>query len=224
MIPIIISDGHPFSRLGLKAYINQFPNFKVIGDTSCISEALVLAKILKPQVMIVDMDTPGMSGLGKQDFVFKDCADCKIITLLHFDDEKTIMQALHSGVKGLLLKSGETSELAEAIEKVSNNEEFYCRKAIETLISHFVTAKPKAKPPLMFNSFSEREMEIIKLICNQNTAKEIGGKLYISEKTVDFHRQKIIEKMQVSNIIGLVVYAIKNGLVDIKELSHEMNK
>lgn len=219
MITIIILDGYPFSRLGLKAYINQFPNFKVIGEASCRDEAVALAKKLKPQIMVVDMEAPGMISLEKPNSVFKDCPNCKIITLLHAKDEKNIMQTLHSGVKGVLLKSGETSELSQAIEKAYNDEEFYCRDAIEAIIHHFANGRLKVKSQLMFDGFSEREMEIIKLICNQKTAKEIGAQLYISEKTVDFHRQKIIERMQVSNIVGLVVYAIKKGLVEIKDLN-----
>jgi DNA-binding NarL/FixJ family response regulator len=221
MITIIILDGYPFSRLGLKAYINQFPNFKVVGEASCRDEAVALAKKLKPQIMIVDMEASGIIGSEKPDAIFKDCSDCKIITLSRFENEKNIVEMLQSGVTGLLLKSGETSELAQAIEKAYNNEEFYCRKAIEAIIRHFTYGTPKVKPQFTFNGFSEREMEIIKLICNQKTAKEIGGELYISEKTVDFHRQKIIEKMHVSNIIGLVVYAITKGLVDVKELNQE---
>jgi len=141
-----------------------------------------------------------------------------VIALSRFDKENDIMDMLKAGSKGLLLKSGDMDELSQALEKVWNGEEYYSRKAVEVIIQRFARGNPDVKSLLKVPGFSERELEIIKLICQQKTAKEIAQILFVSEKTVDFHRQKIIEKMNVKNITGLVVYAIKKGLVNMNEL------
>jgi DNA-binding NarL/FixJ family response regulator len=218
MITIVIVDDYPFFRLGLKEYLSQHQQFKVVGEAATGNEAIALAETLKPQIMIMDVDMPGMNGVDATNAILKDHPDIKIIALSRFDHENDIMEMLKAGSKGLLLKSGEMDELPHAIEKVLNNEEFYSRKAVEVIIHRFAKGNPDVKTLLKVPGFSERELEIVKLICRQKTAKEIGQQLYISEKTVDFHRQKIIEKMNVKNIIGLVVYAIRKGLVDIEEL------
>lgn len=218
MITIIIADGCPFSRLGLKTYLNQFPDFRVIGEATSHNEVIELTKVLKPQVLIIDMDAIGLNGLSELNMIFKDYSDCKVIVLSRFESERNIIEILQSEVKGLLLKSGEMNELTQALEKACNNSEYYSRKIVEVVIRHFVRGNREIKPPLTFHNFTQREIEIIKLVCNQKTARQIGQQLYISEKTVDFHRQKIIEKMDVRNIIGLVIYAIREGIVDIKEL------
>ncbi|MFA6058812.1 MAG: response regulator transcription factor [Taibaiella sp.] len=218
MITIIIVDGCPFSRLGLKTYLNQFSDFRVIGEATSHDQAIELTKVLRPRILIIDMDAIGLNGLNEMNVIVKDYSDCKLIVLSRFENEKNIIEILQSEVKGLLLKSGEMNELAEAVEKVCNNSEYYSRKIIEVVVHHFVRGNREIKPPLVSYNFTQREIEIIKLVCSQKTAKQIGQQLYISEKTVDFHRQKIIEKMDVRNIIGLVVYAIRKGIVDIKEL------
>lgn len=218
MITIVIVDDYPFFRLGLKEYLSQNQNFKIIGEASTGAEAIILAEKLKPAIVIMDVDMPGTNGIEATTAILKANPDIKVIALSRFDKENEIMEMLKAGSKGLLLKSGEMEELLHAIDKVLNNEEFYSRKAVEAIIQRFAKGNPDVKSLLKIPGFSDRELGIIKLICQQKTAREIGQILFISEKTVDFHRQKIIEKMNVKNIIGLVVFAIKKGLVSIDEL------
>jgi DNA-binding NarL/FixJ family response regulator len=218
MITIVIVDDHPFFRLGIKEYLSQYQNYKVVGEVGTGAEAIELAESLNPHIMIMDVDMPGTNGIDATNIILKNNPDVKIIALSRFEKENDIMDMLKAGSKGLLLKSGDAEELLHAIEKVLKDEEFYSRKAVEVIIHRFARGNPDVKSLLRIPGFSDREMEIIKLICQQKTAKEIGQILFVSEKTVDFHRQKIIEKMNVKNIIGLVVFAIKKGLVSIDEL------
>jgi len=218
MITIIIVDDYPFFRLGLKEYLAHNQALKVVGEAGNGVEAIALAEKLKPSVVIMDVDMPGTNGIEATTAILKANPDIKIVALSRFDNESEIMEMLKAGAKGLLLKSGEMDELLHAINKVMNNEEFYSRKAVEAIIQRFAKGNPDVKSLLKVPGFSDRELGIIKLICEQKTAKEIGQILFISEKTVDFHRQKIIEKMNVKNIIGLVVFAIKKGMVSIDEL------
>jgi DNA-binding NarL/FixJ family response regulator len=218
MITIIIVDPFPFFRMGVREYLSQNQNFKIVGETGSGTEAIAMAENLRPDIIIMEVNVNGIGGVDAASTIIKNNPDIKIIALSCFDNEEDIMEMLKAGAKGLLLKSGETDELLHAIEKVQNNEEFYSRKAVEAIIHRFAKGNPDVKTLLKPPGFSDRELGIIKLICEQKTAKEIGQVLFISEKTVDFHRQKVIEKMNVKNIIGLVVFAIKKGLVRIDEL------
>lgn len=219
MIHILLVDDYPFFRMGLKKFLSQYKEYKVIGDTGIGTEALDLAQKLNPDVIIMGVDILGKNSHESIYHILKQNPDTKVIVFSSFENENDIMEILKAGSKGLLSKSGEMDELILALDKVLNNEEYYSRKAVEVIIRRFAKGNPDVKTLLKTPGFSDRELEIIKHICHQRTAREIGQLLFISEKTVDFHRQKIIEKMNAKNIIGLVVFAIKKGLVDIEELT-----
>ena len=218
MIEILIVDDHPIFRLGLKEFLSHKQHYKVVGEAGTGDEAIELAKNLNPNIIIMDTDLPKTNGIDATTQILKQNSAVKVIALSHFDNDSEVMEMLKAGSKGLIFKSGDMDEVIHAIEKVSGNEEFYSKEAVEVIINRFAKGNPEVKTLLKIPGFSDREMDIIKLVCLQKTAKEIGNLLFISEKTVDFHRQKIIEKMSVKNIIGLVLYAIKNGLVNINDL------
>ncbi len=218
MIEILIVDDHPIFRLGLKEFLSHKQHYKVVGEAGTGDEAIELAKNLNPHIIIMDTDLPKTNGIDATTQILKHNSTIKVIALSHFDNDSEVMEMLKAGSKGLIFKSGDMEEVILAIEKVSANEEFYSKEAVEVIINRFAKGNPEVKTLLKIPGFSDREMDIIKLVCLQKTAKEIGNLLFISEKTVDFHRQKIIEKMSVKNIIGLVLYAIKNGLVNINDL------
>lgn len=218
MIEILIVDDHPIFRLGLKEFLSHKQRYKVVGEAGTGEEAIELAKSLSPNIIIMDTDLPKTNGIDATTQIIKQNTGIKVIALSHFDNENEVMEMLKAGSKGLIFKSGDMEEVIQAIDKVSGNEEFYSKEAVEVIINRFAKGNPEVKTLLKIPGFSDREMDIIKLVCLQKTAKEIGNLLFISEKTVDFHRQKIIEKMSVKNIIGLVLYAIKNGLVNINDL------
>jgi DNA-binding NarL/FixJ family response regulator len=218
MIEILIVDDHPIFRLGLKEFLSHKQHYKVVGEAGTGDEAIELAKNLNPNIIIMDTDLPKTNGIDATTQILKQNNTIRVIALSHFDNDSEVMEMLKAGSKGLIFKSGDMEEVILAIEKVSCNEEFYSKEAVEVIINRFAKGNPEVKTLLKIPGFSDREMDIIKLVCLQKTAKEIGNLLFISEKTVDFHRQKIIEKMAVKNIIGLVLYAIKNGLVNINDL------
>lgn len=218
MIGILIVDDHPIFRLGLREFLHQRPEYKVIGEAGTGDEAIELARTLKPDIIIMDTDLPRTNGIDATNQILRYNPAIKVIALSHFDRDEEVMEMLKAGSKGLIFKTGDMDEVIHALEKVRNNEEFYSKEAVEVIINRFAKGNPDVKTFLKIPGFSDREMDIIRLVCMQKTAREIGLVLFISEKTVDFHRQKIIEKMNVKNIIGLVVYSIKNGLVNIDEL------
>ena len=135
-----------------------------------------------------------------------------IIGLSMFDEDDLIIDMLEAGAKGYLLKNSDKTEIVEAIAAVYNDNPYYCKNTSRKLTQ--MIARSKFNPYTHKNKieFSEREKEIIELICREYTNKEIGEQLFISTRTVEGHRLKILEKMDVKNTVGLVVYAIKHNL------------
>ena len=138
--------------------------------------------------------------------------DMGIIGLSMYDEDELIVDMLEAGAKGYLIKNAGKEQITEAIKTVYNQDPYYCKTTshkLATMIaqSRFNPYKKNAKA-----TFSDREKEIIELICQEHSNKEIGDKLFISVRTVEWHRLKILEKMNVKNTVGLVIYAIKNGI------------
>ncbi|RYE19102.1 MAG: response regulator transcription factor, partial [Sphingobacteriales bacterium] len=124
MITFVIVDDYPFFRLGLKEYLCQNQNFKIVGEAGTGLEGIALAQTLKPDIVIMDVDMPGTNGIEATNVILKSNPEIKVIALSRFDNEDEIMEMLKAGSKGLLLKSGEMDELLHAIDKVMGNEEF----------------------------------------------------------------------------------------------------
>lgn len=217
MADILIADNEPIFRIGLKEFL-QKSNYKVLAEASSGEEAISMTEELKPATVIIDAHLPKTNGIDATVRILRQNPTVRVIALSRFETDQEVMDMLRAGAKGLLFKTGEADELLQALHKVAENEEYYSKDAVRIIINRFARGNSEVRDLLRLPGFSERETDIIRLICMQKTAKEIGQELFISEKTVDFHRQKIIEKMDVRNIIGLVLYAIKNGLVNIADL------
>jgi two-component system response regulator NreC len=156
---------------------------------------------------------PVMDGIEATKKIIEQFPDLGIIGLSMFDDDELIIEMLEAGARGYLIKNAGKEQITEAIRTVYNNEPYYCKTTSSKLTnmiakSRFNPYKRSAKA-----EFTDREKEIIELICQEMTNKEIGDKLFLSVRTVEGHRLKILEKMNVKNTVGLVVYAIKNGIV-----------
>jgi DNA-binding NarL/FixJ family response regulator len=156
---------------------------------------------------------PVMDGIEATKKIIEHFPGIGIICLSMYDDDELIIEMLEAGAIGYLIKNAGKEQITEAIRTVYNNEPYYCKTTSHKLTK--MIAKSRFNPYKKNSKveFSEREKEIIELICEQFTNKEIGDKLFISVRTVEGHRLKILEKMNVKNTVGLVVYAMKNGIV-----------
>jgi DNA-binding NarL/FixJ family response regulator len=159
---------------------------------------------------------PVMDGIASTKIVSEKYPSVNIIALSMFDQDNLIIDMLEAGAKGYLLKNADKKEILEAIKSVYNNKPYYCRTTSAKLAK--LISKSKFNP---YNKnekpiFSAKEIEIIQLICQENTNKEIGIKLFLSPRTVEGYRLKILEKMNVKSTAGIVIYAVKNGLYTLK--------
>src|ERR1700744_306439 len=215
-IRLVIADDHEIFRDGSALMLSRQKNMTLAGQASDGAQLLTLARETQPDVVLADIKMPHMDGIEATKALLKEFPDLKIIALSMFSEENLIVEMLEAGAKGYLLKNADKQEILDAIASVMQNQEYYCRDTSVTLASMIVKSSFSRKKEVV--EFSDRELEIIKLICKQFTAQEMGESLFLSRRTVEGYRTRILEKMNVKNTAGVVIYALKNKLISEKEL------
>ncbi len=211
-IKVVIADDHEIFRDGLKLMLQKQKDITVVGEATDGKELIELVKLTLPDVIITDVKMPNMDGANATIYLTEHYPSIGIIALTMFDEEELIIDMLEAGAKGYLLKNADKSEIIEAVHTVANNQPHYCRLTSHKLASMVAKSKFQSRLNKQKLEFSEREKEIIIFICEGLTNKEIGEKIFLSVRTVEGLRQKIIEKMNVKNTAGIIIYAIKEHL------------
>jgi two-component system response regulator NreC len=211
-VRVIIADDHVIFRDGLKQALASEENILLIGEAADGKELLRLVMENKPDVILTDIRMPVMDGISASKKILEISPDISIVGLSMFDDEGHIIDMLEAGARGYLLKNADKAEIIDAVNTVFQGEFYYCKHTSYTLAKMISTSKFNPHKRKEKIEFSERELEIIQLICEQLTNKEIAEKLYLSTRTVEGHRLKIQEKMQAKNTAGIVIMALKLGI------------
>lgn len=212
-ISVVIADDHEIFRDGLMLMLSKQSSINIKGQAADGNELINLVKEHQPDIVITDIKMPGMDGIEATKYLSANYPSCKIIALSMFNEENLIVDMLEAGAKGYLLKNADKQEILDAIENVFEGKIFYCKHTSSRLASMIVKSKFNPYRKKHSVSFGDREKEIIKLICLQNTAQQIGDRLFISKRTVEGYRTKILEKMHVKNTAGVVVFALKNNII-----------
>lgn len=213
---IALADDHTLFRKGMQKLIDELPGKQVVYDAAHGAELLQWLDSTsdKPDVVLMDLNMPQMNGIEATRIIHNKYPDIKIIVLTVYDEEQFIVRLVECGADGYLFKNAEIAEVEKAIHDVTSNG-FYFNDKMLNAIRKGPALKNKN---ISFNSkvnLTRREQEILKLICNELTATEIADKLFISTRTVDGHRQNLLDKIGARNTAGLVIYAIKNKLLDL---------
>jgi len=210
---VFIADDHTLFR---KAMVNLLRSFERVGevkDAENGKELLTLIKFEKPDVAIVDLQMPVMDGAETCENIIQKFPDVKIIILTMHDSEKYILHMMEAGVHAFLLKNTEPDELERAIYAVVEKD-FYHNDLVGSVLRKNVKEKRMGLRPVFRHAeLTDREKEILVLICQELTIREIGQRLSLSENTVRNHRVNIMEKVEVNNTVGLVKYAYEVGLI-----------
>jgi two-component system, NarL family, response regulator NreC len=217
-IRLIIADDHEIFRDGLALMLSRQKDITLPGQASNGKELVELAEQHNPDVIITDIKMPIMDGIQASRLILKKQPDIKIIALSMFDEETLIVDMLEAGAKGYLLKNADKQEILDAIETVYEDKTYYCHHTSARLTNMIVKSNFNPYKKKETVNFNEREIEIIKLICQQNSSKEISDKLFLSSRTVEGYRTKILEKMNAKNTVGVVVYALKHNLIERSEV------
>lgn len=213
VIKLMIADDHEIFRDGFKLMLTKYPEIILIGEAANGKELVDEAMNLQPDVIITDIKMPVMDGIEATKMIIERFPDMGIIGLSMYDEDDLIVEMLEAGAKGYLIKNAGKEQITEAIRTVYNNDPYYCKTTSHKLTNMIARSRFNPYKKTAKAEFSEREIEIIDLVCKELTNKEIADKLFLSVRTVEGHRLKILEKMNVKNSVGLVVYALKNGIV-----------
>ena len=207
---ILLVDDHQIIIDGLRLLINNVDGMHIVGDANNGKEAIDLLKILDVDVVLMDIDMPVMNGLDATKSIKSGSNKTKVLMLSMHCESGMVKELIEIGADGYLLKNASKEELIEAITKVSRGEQYF---STDVTLSLLQTNKSKVKTKLEVD-LTNRELEILKLIADGFSNKEIGEQLFISHRTVDTHRTNLMKKLDVNNIAGLVSFAIKNGIVN----------
>jgi DNA-binding NarL/FixJ family response regulator len=218
-VTLLIADDHEIFRDGIALMISRQSDIHLIGQAEDGQQLIELAHELKPDVIMTDIKMPGIDGIEATKILKQEYPDVKIIALSMFDEENLIIEMLEAGAKGYLLKNADKQEILDAVFNVYKGDTYYCRHTSARLATLIVKSRfnPYKMPEPV--TFSERETDIIRLICFQHTAQEIADKLFLSKRTIEGYRTKILEKIKAKNIAGVVMYALKQGIVSEEEIS-----
>jgi DNA-binding NarL/FixJ family response regulator len=216
-IKLIIADDHEIFRDGLRLMLQKQPEINLLAEAEDGKELIEHIKHLQPDVVITDIKMPRMDGATAAKHITEHYPTIGIIALTMFDEDDLIIDMLEAGAKGYLLKNADKHEMVEAIKSVYNNEPYYCKHTSHKLAQ--MVARSKFNPYKQLVNpvvFTDREKEIIGCICDGLTNKEIAARVFLSVRTIEGLRMKILEKMNVKNTAGIIIYAIKNDLYTTK--------
>ena len=211
-ISILIVDDHAIVRDGIRVLLNIDNNFEVVGEASEGKEAVEKAGELKPDVIVMDISMAGMDGLEATRRITKRNPKTKVLVLTQHDNKEYVLSTIKAGAAGYVPKKALGSDLVSAIRAVQRGDSFLYPSAAAALIDSFRKKSEGAEP---YGGLTPREREILKLIAEGHTSREIADSLFISIKTVMGHRAKIMEKLGLHNRTELIKYALRKGLVSI---------
>ena len=215
MIPkVIIVEDHDMFRDAIKSMLILDNIADVVSEASNGEEFLEILDKHKPDLVLMDIDMPIMNGIEATKKAIEKYPELKVLVLTMFGEEKYYVEMIEAGAKGFVLKSSNKSELIKAIVDVINGQSYFSNELLSKIIAKigkFKTSKDKKSTI----SFTDREVEIIQLMCTGISTNEIADKLSLSKKTIENYRVKLLHKTECKNSISLVVYAIKNGIIEI---------
>lgn len=217
-IRVVLADDHAVLRAGLRALLNAQPDIEVVGEAANGDEAIHQVETLKPNVVVMDLAMPGLSGLEAIRYLSRHCPQVRSLVLTMHSEEQFVLGTLKAGGSGYVLKSAADVELIKAIRQVSKGELYFDRQAMQLLLEYHSNGTPDAERN---ESLSEREHEVLVLTVQGYSSREIGHRLFISAKTVDTYRQRLMQKLGLRHRADLVQYAIRHGLLDAPDSAAE---
>jgi DNA-binding NarL/FixJ family response regulator len=213
MTSIVVVDDHPIVRQGLVATLEDEPDFEVVGTAGSAEEALELVGRLSPEVVLLDLELPGLSGLEAIPRIIQTSPVTRVLVFTAYDTEERVLSAVRSGARGYLLKGAATAEIVGAIRAVA---------ADESVLAPRVAGKVMAamRSPRGAGQLTRREREVLRLIADGLPSKQIASALGISERTIKFHTTSLLRKLEADNRAQAVALAAQRGLLD-SPLEHE---
>jgi len=211
-IKVLIADDHEMVRDGLNVMSSRIEEFEIIAEAKDGLELVQLTHKHNPDVILTDVKMPGLTGIKATEIILKEYPHIGVIALSSFDEENLVLDMLNAGARGYVLKNAGKKELTEAVTTVYKGQPYYSREISQKLAKAISGRGNFTAARKIREQFTEREMEVIELICEGLSSKQIAARLGIKTRTVERYRDNIMTKMEVKNAAGVVNYAFKYGL------------
>lgn len=215
-IRVIIADDHNMFRLGLKTTLNEASDIEIVAEAADGKKLVALAKEFDADVIITDIEMPQLDGIKAIKQIKDAGITARCLILSTYNSNQLIVDALEAGAIGYIIKNADDDEIIEAVRSVNDHQPYYCKTTNSSLVRRLAKSQfnPYKRPAI--DLLSDKEKTITKLICQEKTNKEIADLLYISKRTVDGLRDRIMEKTGSKSAAGLTIYAIKNGIYPVE--------
>jgi len=212
-IRILIADDHGIVRKGLRLQLESHPDFDVVGEATDGREAVKQAEELDPDVVIMDIAMPNLNGIEAAAQMVKRNAKLGVIMLSMYSDETYLTRALNAGAKGYLLKDNADVDLQRAVEAVAEGKPFFSPSIAQTLLEDYVRKLQQRGLQDSYELLTEREKEVLQLLAEGKSNKEVAGILDLSPYTVETHRSHIMQKLDLHNTVDIVLYAVRKKII-----------
>jgi len=212
-LKVLIADDHSIVRKGLRTLVESQPDWEVCAEAANGREAVEKAVATHPNVVVLDFGMPEMDGLTATRKILKALPDTQVLILTQHDAETVIRQVLRAGARGYILKTDAGEELVQAITALKHHKPFFTKRISEAMLSSYLQSEPiatKDEAPAL----TPREREIVKLVAEGKSNKEVADALNLSVKTAETHRANIMRKLNLGSLSELVLYAVRNHIVE----------
>lgn len=212
VLRLILADDHALVRAGLSALLSELPGVEVVGEAGDGREVLRLVRERKPDIALIDISMPGLNGLDVAARIAHDRPDTRVIIVSMHGDDETVRRALKAGAAGYMLKNSDRAELEMALKAVARGDT-WLSPALTKRVVAALTQEPEKPAAGPFEALTPRQREVLQLVAEGHSNKEIAQRLNVALKTVETHRTELMERLGIHGVAGLVRYAIQVGLV-----------
>lgn len=210
---VLLVDDHKIMRDGIKAILERTPDFQIVGEAENGSEAITSCKKLRPDLVLMDIGMPGMNGIEATNEVLRHCPAAKVMILSMYDDENSVVAAFRSGARAFVLKKASSADLLDALRAVSKGGSYLSSQVSDHLLTRIQRGDLDAKAvPGPLDSLSPREQQVLRLVAEGKTSKDIAVMLDLGLQTIRTYRKTLMKKIGVTNVAGLTQVALAAGL------------
>ncbi|HUA60207.1 MAG TPA: response regulator transcription factor [Verrucomicrobiae bacterium] len=210
---VLLADDHNLIRAGLRLVISQEPDFQVVGEAGNGRQAVEMARELKPDVVVMDIGMPDLNGIEACRQILTDLPETHVVMLSMHSDEGYVLRALKAGARAYLLKDSAEADLARAIRAAANGKSFFSPAVAKLLLDDYIRKLERTGAEDSYELLTPREREILQLVAEGKSSKDIANLLALSVYTVETHRANILQKLNLKSVAELILYAVRKGII-----------
>jgi DNA-binding NarL/FixJ family response regulator len=212
---ILIADDHEVVRRGIRSLLESHLGWEICGEAKDGREAVDLSRELKPDLVLLDIGMPNLNGLDAARQIIANRPLTRVLVLTIHDSDQVVRDVLAAGARGFLLKSDAGRDLLTAVDAMQRHRTFFTSQVAEIVLDGYLNTRRVAPTPLQRNRLTPREREVVQLLAEGKTSKEVAVALDLSVKTAETHRTNIMRKLDLHSVADLTLYAVRNGIIQV---------